>query len=73
MLIFAALSECYDQFGRGPISVLNHRWVTTRGMGEDAPYLPFAVPVSIGSVGWEAAIRSAAMLAAVRQKLHPIG
>jgi len=34
-------------------SALCSRWLTTWRMGEDAPYLPFAIPVGIGSVGWK--------------------
>jgi hypothetical protein len=30
---------------RWPLSALCSRWLTTRRMGEDAPYLSFAIPV----------------------------
>jgi hypothetical protein len=36
----------------GPLSALCCRWLTTWRMGEDAPHLPFAVFVGIGSVWW---------------------
>jgi hypothetical protein len=42
--------------GKGPVSALCSRWLTTRRMGEDAPHLPFAVFVGIGSVGWISAV-----------------
>jgi hypothetical protein len=39
------------------LPALCSRWLTTRRMGENAPHLPFAIPVRAGSVGWRPDIR----------------